>query len=77
MKKHKKSSVTSANITTGLTQELANMKVADFPYPTKCLNTFDSKLEKFNEISLDKMPISMSISFLKSATHGNNELLNA
>ena len=52
------------------------MKVADVPYPTKCLDVFYSKLEKFNEISPNNMSPSMSVSFLKSATHGNTKLLN-
>lgn len=75
--KDEKSPVTSANITPGLSQEVANMMVTDFPYPTKCIDTFDSKLEKFTNISLDKIPPSMSVSFLKSVIHGNKELLNA
>ena len=62
---------------TGLSQELTNMKVVDFLYPTSCLNVFDSKFEKFNKISLDKMPPSLSVSFLKLMTHGNKELLSA
>ena len=74
---HQYSSSTNARITTALSQKLVSMKVADFPYPTKCLDVFDSKLEKFNEISLDNMPPSMTVSFLKSTTHGNTELLSA
>ena len=76
-KKHKNSSFTSANICTGLSQELANRKVADFPHPTKCLDMFDSHLEKFNKMSKENMPESMAIMYLKSATHGNKELLSA
>ena len=39
---HQRASATSARITTSLSQELANMKVAEFPSPTKCLDMFDS-----------------------------------
>ena len=52
---HQCSSITTAGITTTINQELANMKIADFPYPTKYLDTYGSKLEKFNEISPNKM----------------------
>ena len=50
---HQRRLVTSARITTSLSMDLANMKVADFLSPTKCLDSFNSKLEKFNLISTD------------------------
>ena len=74
---HQRLSATNTEITTALSQEMAKMKVGDFPYPTKCLDAFDTKLEKFNEISPDNMLTFMTISFLKSATHSNSELLSA
>ena len=53
------------------------MKVADFDCPTKFLDAFDSKLDKFDEIFLDVLPASMATSFLKSSTRGNPKLLSA
>mmetsp|Transcript_17155 Transcript_17155/g.19339 ORF Transcript_17155/g.19339 Transcript_17155/m.19339 type:complete len:156 (+) Transcript_17155:1110-1577(+) len=53
------------------------MKVTDFSFPTKCLDAFDLKFEKFNEISPDPLLWSMAVSFLKIATHGNSEFLSA
>ena len=53
------------------------MKVIGFDHPTKCLDAFDTVLDKFNEISPNAMPPGMAISFLKSVTHGNSELLSA
>lgn len=53
---HQRSSATNQKITTALSQDLAKMKVADFDYPTKCLDEFDTKLEKFNEISSTNIP---------------------
>ena len=76
-KLHQRSSATNVNITTTLSQELAKMKVTDFDCPTKYLDAFDSKLEKFNEISLDVLPTSISTTFLKSAAYGNIDLLSA
>ena len=38
---------------------------------------FDTKLKKFNQISPVELPPQMAASFLKSATHGNSELLSA
>ena len=74
---HQRSSATNATITTDLSQELANLKVENFDSSTQCLDAFDSKLEKFNEISQDVMPPKMATSFLMAATHGNSELWNA
>ena len=74
---HQHALVTSAWITTSLSQDLANTKVIDFSSPTKYLDTFDSKLEKLNLISVDPMPPSMSVGFFKISTHGNTELLSA
>lgn len=62
---HQRSSVTNAAITTVLSQELANMKVANFDSFTQCLDVFDTKFEKFNEISTVDLPDPMAISFLK------------
>ena len=62
-KLHQQSSVSNANITTTLSQELAKMKVTDFYCVTQCLDVFDSKLEKFTEISVDALPTSMATSF--------------
>ena len=45
---HQRSPTTNAAITTILSQELANMRVANFDYLTQCLDVFDTKLEKFN-----------------------------
>ena len=61
---HQRSSAINAKITTALSQELSNRKVADFDYPTKCLDDFDTKLKKFNEISVDKIPPLMMIDCL-------------
>ena len=67
---HQRSSTTNATITIALSQELANLKVVNFDSSTQCLDTFDSKLEKFNEISQDVMPAKMATSFLMAATLG-------
>ena len=75
--KHQRSSATNQKITTALSQELAKMKVVDFDHPTKCLDAFDTALEKFNEISTKVMPAGMVISFLKFVTHSNSGLLSA
>ena len=48
---HQRLSATNAPITTALSQEFANLKVAEFTSSTQFLDTFDSKLEKFNQIS--------------------------
>ena len=74
---HQTVSATSARITTSLSQESANMKVAEFPFPTKFLDTFEVKLKKFNKLLNNTMPSLLAIGFLKTATHGNNHLLNA
>ena len=55
---------------------MAKMKVGDFPYPTKCLDAFDTKLEKFNDISTAPLPDPMAIAFLKSTIQGNTALLS-
>ena len=73
--KHQRSSATNQTITTALSQELAKMKVVDFDYSTKCLDVFDTALEKFNEISPNA--VGMAISFLKSATYDNSDLVSA
>ena len=74
---HQRSSATNATITTALSQELANLKVVNYDSSTKCLDVFDTKLEKFNEISQDVMPPRMATRFLVAATHDNTELWNA
>ena len=48
-----------------------------FPTSYKCLDTFDSYLEKFNKILKEDMPESMAMSFLKLVTHRNKQLLSA
>ena len=53
------------------------MKVTNFDCSIKCLDAFDTKLEKFNEISPVDLPAPMAVSFLMSATHGNSELRSA
>ena len=75
-KDHATLSTTSSNICTGLSQELA--KNLYFDYPAKVLDKFDSYLSKFNTISKGiPMLNTLSIMYLKSATHGNKELLSA
>ena len=64
-------------ISTALSQELTRMKVTDFDCSTQCLDVFEIKLEKFNEISLDAMPASIATSFLMSASANNSELRSA
>ena len=54
------------------------MKINDSDHPTKGLDTFYSYLITFNKISKGSpMPNSLSIMYLKSACHGNKELLSA
>ena len=75
---HTTSLTTSSNICTGLSQELAKMKIVTFDTSTKGLNTFDSYLTTFNKISPNsQIPDAISIMYLKSATHGNSDLLSA
>ena len=75
---HATSSTTSSNICTGLSQELAKMKINDFAHPTKGLNTFDSYIATFNKIlKSSSMPNILAIMDLQSAFHGNKELLSA
>ena len=71
---HQRLSATNATIKIALSQELAKMKVIDFDGSTQCLDAFDTKLEKFNETSLDAMPTSMATNFSMSATHSDSEL---
>ena len=52
------------------------MKISDFSTPLEDLNKFDSNLQKFNKVSHnDKMTNNMTIMYLRSATHGNKDLL--
>ena len=51
------------------------MKIAKFATPTKCLDTFDAKLEKFSKLSRDPIPPSLAIGFFKTAINGNHQLL--
>ena len=53
------------------------MKIADFLIISKCLGLFDTKLEKFNKLSVDTMTTFLAIRFLKTATSGNDQLLHA
>ena len=75
---HQRSSATNSTITTALSQELANIKVVEFTSSTQFLDAFDTKLEKFNEISTNSLlPEKMAISFLMASAHGNSKLRNA
>ena len=47
---HATSLTTSSKICTGLSQEIAKMKIVTFDNPTKGLDTFDSYLTMFNKI---------------------------
>ena len=53
---HSKSSATASSICTGLSQELAKLKIVEYNNPTEGLDTFDSYLTQFNKISPSKMP---------------------
>ena len=76
-KAHATSSTTLSNICTGLSQELAKMKMHDFDLPTKSLDTFDSYLTQLNKISKGSpMHDLLSVMYLKSAFHGNKELVS-
>ena len=68
---HQRALATSAQITTSLSQELVNMKVAEFPSATKCLDTFEAKFEKLDKISVNTIPPSLAIGFLKTTINGN------
>ena len=74
---HQRLSATNVTITTASSQELAKTKVINFDCSTQCLDVFDTKLEKFNEIFPVDLPAPMTISFFMSATHGNSELRSA
>ena len=76
---HSQSSATASSICTGLSQELAKMKIIDYNTPTKGLDTFDSYLTQYNKISPtnSKMPDNMAIMLLEAATCGNSDLLSA
>ena len=75
---HATSSTTSSNICTGLSQELAKMKIVTFDNPTKGLDTFYSYLITFNKTSPNsQIPDSFSIMYLKLSTCGNSDLLSA
>ena len=54
------------------------MEINDFHHPTKGLGTFDLYLATFNKISKGSpMPNMLAVMYLKSASHGNKELLSA
>ena len=75
---HSTSSATSSNICTGLGQELAKMKIVIFDNTLKGLDTFDSYLTTFNNISpKSQMPDSLAIMYMQSATCGNLDLLSS
>ena len=76
---HSTSSATSSNICTGLSQELAKMKIVDYDTPTKGLDTFDTYLTQYNKISSvgSTMPDNMAVMYLEAATCGNSDLLSA
>ena len=61
-------------ITIKISQELAQMTVAEFSTITKCLEKFDAILQNFNKLSVDLMTTSLAIKFLKTATSGNEQL---
>ena len=74
---HQRSSATDSTITSALSQELVNLKVSNFTSSIIFLDEFDSKLEKFNELSInDPLPKKMTIGFLLTASHGISELQN-
>ena len=75
--KHSKSSATASSICTGLSQELAKLKISEYNNPTEGLDTFDSHLTHFNKISPNKMPDNLAIMLLEAATSGNSDLLSA
>ena len=59
-----------------LSQSLATMKISDCTNPLEGLDKFDSDLQKFNKVSHnDKMSNNLAIMYLRSATHGNKDLL--
>ena len=76
---HSQSSATLSSICTGLSQELAKMKIVDYNTPTNGLDTFDSYLSQYNKISPtnSKMPNNMVVMLLEAATCGNLNLLSA
>ena len=75
---HQHSFAMNSTITSALSQELANLKVSDFTSSTIFLDEFDSKLEKFNELSRNyPLPKKMTIGFFLTASHGKSELRNA
>ena len=74
---HSKSSATASSICTGLSQELAKLKIVEYNNPTEGLDTFDSYLTHFNKISPSKMPDELAIMLLEAATSGNSDLLSA
>ena len=75
---HSQLSATGSSIYTGLSQELAKMKIVDYNTPTEGLDTFDSYLTQYNKISLanSKIPDNMEILLLEAATCGNSDLLS-
>ena len=59
-----------------LSQSLATMKISESTNPLEGLDKFDSMLQKFNKVSKnDKMTDNMAIMYLRSAIHGNKDLL--
>ena len=75
--KHPKSSATAWSICTGLSQELAKLKIVEYNNPTEGLDTFDSYLTKYNQISPTAMPNNLAIMYLEAATSRNSDLLSA
>ena len=52
------------------------MKISDFSNPLEGLDKFDSDLQKFNKVSHnDKMTNNLAAMYLRSAIHGNKDLL--
>ena len=68
---------TASSICTGLSQELAKLKIVEYNDSTKGLDTFDSYLNQYNKVFPRKMPNNMAIMLLEAATYGNSDLLSA
>ena len=62
---HSKSSTTSSQICTMLSQSLATMKISNSSNPLEGLDKFDSDLQKFNKVSHnDKMTNNLATMYL-------------
>ena len=70
-KEHQTKSATSALTTANLRQELAKMKIAEFPTPKKYLDIFDAMLKIFNKLSKNPLPPFLAIGLLRTASNDN------